>query len=332
MSLSFLEACTTRAADTKTWLGKIRVAHLPYLAFEPKAKREHIREVVIFDARASEMAPFDLHRDGFTFIDRKSSLSSLLPSVKDPHDRSVVVNEAYPAAARIIEALAMQQPRPSTWKAVTYSHMHRYTLQCPSYTVHNDYTHPSQGVKQVLKVLEGHEQQSDIERALQLPFFSVNVWTALAPVRRDPLAVCRWNVGRELSDMGYTGQRIGVDEWYWMPSMCRGEAIVFKQFDSVSLHIEEEGQAREGAQDTMSIRAQFTLHTSFREPPIGPRCRGPPPRRSIEYRVIVFEDEAGVLPATFGQTAMDALAKKAAKAAAARQPSVETTGMIRDAA
>lgn len=360
MSDSFVAAAAARAADAERWRGCVRVAHLPYLAFASKAERDQIRPVVVLDARASSATPFDLHADGFTVIDRHRTpeLSALLPKVCDPHDRSAVVAEAYPAIARLVEALGASRQGGQRWRAIAYSHMHRYTVNCPSFTVHNDYTSPSQGVKQALKTLDGRESPADVERAMRLPFFAANVWTALATVRRDPLTVCRWNEGREVGDMGYARQKLGVDEWYWVPAMRRGEAVVFKQFDSLSLKAapptaalpttaSAEGEASgvtagappassaaEGARAAASApRAEFTLHTSFREPPVRRGRSGPPPRRSIEYRVLVFEDSEGVLPATFGQATMDSLAATAAKAAAARPPlQEETTGMRADAA
>ena len=77
------------------------------------------------------------------------------------------------------------------------------------------------------------------------------------------------------------------------------------------------------------VRAAFTLHTSFREP----SARRRPARRSIEYRVLVFEDDEGLLPDGFGCAAMEAMAATAAKAAAERgAAAVETTGMRADAA
>ena len=158
----------------------------------------------------------------------------------DPHDRPTVTRDAYPAIAHFVEALGSWRDGDGKgrWRAITHSHMHRYTVQCPSFTVHNDYTHADQGPKQVAKVIDGHEASA--ESAKQLPFFAVNVWTALARVQRDALAVCRWHRGRQLTDMGYADQRYDQDEWYFVPEMCRGEAIVFKQFDSAATTTEVE--------------------------------------------------------------------------------------------
>ena len=251
MSESFLAAAAVRHQDAEHWKGSFAIVKLPYLAFATQEVQARICNSVILDARASPLAPFDLHRDGFTFIDRNSKLSSLLPKVLDPHDRPTVTRDAYPAIAHFVEALGSWRDGDGKgrWRAITHSHMHRYTVQCPSFTVHNDYTHADQGPKQVAKVIDGHEASA--ESAKQLPFFAVNVWTALARVQRDALAVCRWHRGRQLTDMGYADQRYDQDEWYFVPEMCRGEAIVFKQFDSAATTTEVE--------DTEGIRFCMTL-------------------------------------------------------------------------
>lgn len=167
--------------------------------------------------------------------------------------------------------------------------------------------------------------------------------------------------------MSYADQRADVDEWYYFPDMRRGEAVVFKQFDTVAelpsspppppeaadgaeagrqvghaaAAAEDDEEAERAAcaaataealvapgPDPDSVRAAFTLHTSFREA----RARRKPPRRSIEYRVLVFEDAEATLPDDFGRAAMDAIAQTAAEAAAKRGGATETTGMRADAA
>jgi hypothetical protein len=166
MSESFLQACEARAADVDLWKGATTTTRLPYLAFATKDVQAKIKNSVILDARASPLAPFDLHRDGFTLIDRRSELSSLLPKIADAHNRPDVVRDAYPAVARFVEALGKQRGK-RRWRAITHSHMHRYTVQCPSFTVHNDYTHPDQGPKQAAKVINGRE--TACEAAMKLP-------------------------------------------------------------------------------------------------------------------------------------------------------------------
>ena len=280
---------------------------------------------MIHDARAALDAPFGLHSDGFTLISSGSAAASLLPDVTDPHDRAAVVQSAYPAVARAVEAAL----HPAKVRAVTYSHMHRHTLQCPSFTVHNDYTAPRQALKQAQKVLVGREEAC--EDALALPFCMVNVWTPLAPVGRDPLAVCRWRNGRALEEMAYPAPHPGLDEWYYFPRMRQGEAVLFKQLDSTAL---AERQPRDAA------RSAYTLHTSFRHPLAELARPPPPPRRSIEYRVLLIEDPEECLPHSFGERSMAALAEAATQAAAERAAkasakagggpvgrAIETTGM-----
>ena len=112
--------------------------------------------------------------------------------------------------------------------------------------------------------------------------------------------------------MSYADQRIGVDEWYYVPEMRRGEAVVFKQYDSAA-PLDEHPEVKAplaSPTEPSSVRAAFTLHTSFRE--TSANVRRKPARRSIEYRVLVFEDEEGVLPDSFGQAAMQAIAETAA--------------------
>ena len=170
MSESFLAACDVRSADVDEWKGAFRLTRLPYLAFATRDIQERIRNSVVLDARASPLAPFDVHEHGFTFVDRSSELSALLPKVSDPHDRPAVTRDAYPAIARFVEELGVRHAGGTTrrrWRAITHSHMHRYTVQCPSFTVHNDYTHPDQGPKQAAKVIQGREEASEL--AMKLP-------------------------------------------------------------------------------------------------------------------------------------------------------------------
>ena len=328
MSLSFLSACRLRATDASCHHDEVcdtLSVHLPFLAFGPAASvapSSVASTLRVSDARSSPLRPFDVHRDGFTIVEKGARAAAALPVVDDPHDRAAVVNTAYAAISRAVEA-ALTTSRPGArLHAVTYSHMHRYTLQCPSFTVHNDYTNPRQGVKQAQKTLACCP--SECEVALSLPFFVVNVWTPLAAVRRDPLAVCRWNGRRGLEDMAYPSPKPGADDWYWMSDMDAGDAIIFKQFDSCSLPATAESPQPHA--DLARERAAYTLHTSFHHPQLEAAQPPPPPRRSIEYRVLVVEDAQGVLRSDFAPAAMAEIGATAARAAVERAAKAKQKG------
>lgn len=298
----------------------------------------------------------------------------MLPRVDDPHDRAAVVENAYAAIEQVVVAALLAAG--ARVRAITYSHMHRYTLQCPSFTVHNDYTNAGQGLKQAQKVLAGRESECDA--ALALPFCMVNVWTPLAPVQRDPLAVCRWRDERSLKDMAYPSPAPGLDEWYYLPNMSLGEAVIFKQFDSQYLARDalmptdpptaaiprgEQTQPEPPEPTTPKAsvpseqrpcdrqsepppeqspppplpppastlrstrRSAFTLHTSFRHAHLEAVRPPPPPRRSIEYRVLVIEDAHATLSVGFGQTARAELKATARRAAAERAAKAQSKAL-----
>jgi GNAT superfamily N-acetyltransferase len=62
----------------------------------------------------------------------------------------------------------------------------------PIAAVHNDYTVRS-GYTRARAHLEAHASEAGLEHALAQRFAIVNVWSALAPVKRDPLGMVEWS-------------------------------------------------------------------------------------------------------------------------------------------
>ena len=145
----------------------------------------------------------------------------------------------------------------------------------PVLNAHNDYTEWS-GPQRVRDLLP---QES--ENLLKSRFAIIQVWRPInQPIRANPLALAdARSVAPDdllVSERRYPN-RVGqtyrlrynpAHRWFYFPELSRGEAIVFKVFDS----------ATDG-------RARFTPHTSFEDPATPP---GAPPRQSIEARLLAF--------------------------------------------
>jgi hypothetical protein len=147
----------------------------------------------------------------------------------------------------------------------------------PIFLVHNDYTEWS-GPQRVRDLLP---DEADV--LLRSRFAVIQVWRAInQPIEANPLAIAD---ARSLAsgDLIATERRypnrVGeiyrvsynpAHQWFYFPRMRRGEALVFKVYDS-----EKDGRAR------------WTAHTSFNDPTTRP---GAPPRQSIEVRTLAFFD------------------------------------------
>ena len=101
-----------------------------------------------------------------------------------------------------------------------------------------------------------------------------------APVQSKPLAICdakSMRPGDLIPAERRHPNRVGeiyhvahnpAHRWYYFPAMQRGEAIVFKCYDSMT-----------------DGRARFTAHGSFDDPTTPADA---PPRESIEMRTLAF--------------------------------------------
>ena len=151
-------------------------------------------------------------------------------------------------------------------------------LREPVMVVHNDYTDWS-GPERVRDLLA-----EEAPALLRHRFAIIQVWRPIQPViLRHPLAICDARsiaaadlIPTERRHPHRTGEiyhlvHSPAHRWYYIPSLRRDEAIVFKTYDS----------ARDG-------RARFTAHAAFDDPATTPDA---PPRESIEMRVLAFFDE-----------------------------------------
>jgi hypothetical protein len=145
----------------------------------------------------------------------------------------------------------------------------------PVRNAHNDYTEWS-GPQRVRDLLP-----DEAEELLKHRFAVVQTWRPINhPVQREPLAIAdARSIGtKELipSARIYPDRRGEVyhstfnpgHRWYYFPNMQRGEAMVFKTFDSL----------KDG-------RARWTAHCAFDDPTSPPDA---PPRESIEMRTLAF--------------------------------------------
>jgi hypothetical protein len=145
----------------------------------------------------------------------------------------------------------------------------------PVLSAHNDYTEWS-GPQRLREVLP-----AEADALLEGRFAIIQVWRAIKdPIVSNPLAIAdARSVAAEdllVAERRYP-HRVGqtyrlkyspAHRWYSFPRMTRGEALVFKVYDS----------AKDG-------RARFTPHTSFEDPATPPNAY---PRQSIEARTLAF--------------------------------------------
>jgi len=144
--------------------------------------------------------------------------------------------------------------------------------------IHNDYSEAS-GLKRLGLVLQDPGIQARVQR-----YSIVNIWRSIrGPVLDTPLAVCDARsvspadlVCSEVRYPRRTGEIYAVKHaprhrWWYYPEMDRHQALVFKQFDSIT-----EGVAR------------FVPHAAFDLPHIPADA---PLRESIELRCLVVYDE-----------------------------------------
>jgi hypothetical protein len=233
------------------------------------------RPVSIQDARARSTRS-SVHREGFELWDAPSQ-------VRDFHDPQEIRRTYYAESAEL--ALAASGGR----RAWVFDHLvrrrepDRPTLNFgrgahgtagANARLHNDYTQDS-GTRRLALVVTDEAQRLALRR-----FCVLNIWRSIrGPVHDTPLAVCDARTVQEedfvTAEVRYA-DRVGEvyflkyspdHRWNYYSAMDRHEALVFKQFDSMTNGV-----------------ARFTPHGAFDHPGAPADA---PPRESIELRCLV---------------------------------------------
>lgn len=214
---------------------------------------------------------FTLDVNGFRFINHETRAA-------DFYDETALRAVYYPEMERLVKAETGAE------RVVVFDHTLRTgdeterqarRIREPVQRVHNDYTDWS-GPQRVRDLLP-----DEAEALLARRFAIVQVWRPIRlPVQSSPLAICdapSLAAGDLVVSERRYPDRIGQTyvvryspdhRWYWFPRMHRGEALVFKTYESMT-----------------DGRARWTAHTAFDDPASPP---GAPPRESIEARMFAF--------------------------------------------
>jgi hypothetical protein len=214
---------------------------------------------------------FDIDRTGFVFVHHPTKVS-------DFYDEDEVRRVYYPEMETLIKQEAGAK------RVVVFDHTLRTQDEAVRESrqirdvvrrVHNDYTEFSAAKR--VRDLMGDEA----EELLQRRFAIVQCWRPIRlPVESWPLAICdsqtldpKNMVVTERRYQDRVGQTAAITwdpnhRWYWFPHMRRGEALVFKVFDSMT-----------------DGRSRWTAHTAFDDPTSPPNPRF---RESIEIRTLAF--------------------------------------------
>ena len=215
---------------------------------------------------------FSLDREGFVFIRHDTEVS-------DFYNEGEVRSVYYPEMDFLVKETT------GATRVLVFDHTLRAEddstraerqVREPVRRVHNDYTEWS-GPQRVRDLVPAAEA----ERLLERRFAVVQVWRPIRkPVRTAPLAIAdaRSLAAKDLipTERKYP-DRVGEiyhisynpdHRWFYFPDMQRGEALVFKTYDS----------AKDG-------RARWTAHAAFDDPASPPDA---PPRESIEIRTLAF--------------------------------------------
>jgi hypothetical protein len=215
---------------------------------------------------------FSLPSHGFRLVAQQTA-------VKDFYDEDEVRSVYYPETEALIRAesgAARVVVFDHTLRTADKSrHAERWIRQTV-HAVHNDYTELSapQRVRDFLPADEAEE-------ALGRRYAIIQTWRSIADrIESEPLAMCD---GRTIPETGFirnqrryrdrTGETYHITynpahRWFYFPLMTRGEALVFKVFDTDA-----------------SAGVRFTAHTAFSDPTSPPDAK---PRESIEMRALVF--------------------------------------------
>ena len=251
-------------------------------AAEPNIEGERVPHPM--SIRNARLLPnrFTLDVEGFAFTDH-------VTAVRDFYD------DAQLAAVYTPELQALVARLTGATEVVVYDHTRRSSdgdtrvkqnWRPPVPLPHSDYTDASaaQRLRDVFP--------DDADERLRRRYAIVNVWRSIAgPVEQWPLALCdarsvddalmhkivrsaphraepsfEYARSSETRHAAFDAQH----RWYYFPLMTRNEALLFKNFDTLT-----DGTAR------------YALHSAI-EDPTAPA--DPAPRESIESRVFVFYD------------------------------------------
>ncbi len=232
--------------------------------------------VRIRDARAMASPP-SIHVEGFELWDAPTA-------VTDFADENAIRKDYYPEAAELAKCVTgadhayifdhQVRQREAGRPTLTFGRHGDGSRPGAAGRIHNDYTESSG--QQRFEVLPLDEK---VRKAAQR-FAIVNIWRSIGGKILDtPLAMCDARsisvkdlIATDLRYRDRTGELYLVHEsprhrWAYFSEMDRGDALVFKQYDS-----QVNGVAR------------FTPHSAFDLPDIPPDA---PLRRSIEIRCLV---------------------------------------------
>lgn len=234
----------------------------------------------IHNARQANL-PRSIDAEGFVLVDAPTRLTDFTDAEKI---RSVYHEEAKEIALQVTGGKHafvfdhLVRRREKDRPPLTFGRRGSDGMAATNGRIHNDYSEAS-GLKRLGMVLPDASIPGRIKR-----YSIVNIWRSIkGPVLDTPLAVCD---ARSVSpadlvccDVRYprrTGEiyvlkHAATHRWHHHPAMDRHEALVFKQFDSVT-----DGVAR------------FVPHAAFDLPHIPADA---PLRESIELRCLVIYDE-----------------------------------------
>ena len=217
-------------------------------------------------------------RQGFEFL-------SAPTAVKDFRDDEDVINVYYNEVRELALAVTgassayvfdhLVRKREEGRPALTFGRHGDGSNPAAVGRVHNDYSEAS-GMRRLNLVLGANARFAGARFAV------LNIWRSIArPVMDTPLGVCdarsvkaRDLVAAEIRYQTRSGEIYlstfnPEHRWHYFPLMKRDEALIFKQFDS------------------LSDVARYTLHSAFDLPQIPPDA---PLRESIEARCLVVYD------------------------------------------
>ncbi|MGY8956829.1 MAG: CmcJ/NvfI family oxidoreductase [Alphaproteobacteria bacterium] len=231
------------------------------------------RTVAVQNARALPNK-FSLDREGFAFVQHRSA-------VEDFYD------DAELTATYNAEAEALVREYTGAPRALVFDHTRRSSSQNireahnardPANGAHTDYTDWS--ARNRVSAAMGDAA----EALLAKRFAIVNVWRSTAgTIEEWPLALCAWESvndddlhtveRRAYNRVGQTRHASynAANSWFYFPQMTREEAILIKNYDTIT-----------------DGRARYAPHTSFADPTSSATAL---PRESLETRVFAFFDD-----------------------------------------
>jgi hypothetical protein len=217
---------------------------------------------------------FELDTHGFVFVDHPTAMTDFTdePERKSVYDREVeeLIKRQSGASHVVVFDHTLRIGDEQAQKAIG--------ARAPVKGVHNDYTENS--APRRLRDIIGDREA---ERRCKKRWAIIQVWRPIrGAVLIDPLGICD---GRTIPQQGFillqrryrdrTAEVYHIAHnpehvWFYFPQMERGEALVFKVFDT-----------------DQSVPTRFTAHSAFDDPDTPPDA---PPRESIETRTFAFWD------------------------------------------